>query len=127
MDFTERMANNSNEQLIKIVTELRNDYQPNAVLAAEEELKKRSLTSEQLEKIQNSISEEKLKAKIVSDEPLSLLEILFILASFGIFTFLIYLRLKSEDKTVKAQQIKKIIKYILIFYALIITIAIISK
>ncbi|MFZ9848789.1 MAG: hypothetical protein ACO3EE_11675, partial [Flavobacteriales bacterium] len=106
MDFTERMTKNSNEQLIQIVTELRHDFQPKAVLAAEEELKKRSLTSEQLDKIQNNIREEKRKAQIVSEEPLSLLAILLIIATFGIFTFLIYVRLKSEDKTVKAQQLK---------------------
>jgi len=43
MDFTDKMKEHTKEKLIEIVTKLRDDYNPDAVIAAEEELKQRNI------------------------------------------------------------------------------------
>jgi len=43
MDFADKMKTHTKEKLIEIVTKLRDDYNPDAVIAAEEELKKRNI------------------------------------------------------------------------------------
>ena len=48
-DFTDVMSKYEDEDLIHIVTVARNDYQPSAVAAAEEEIKKRNISKTQIE------------------------------------------------------------------------------
>lgn len=56
-DFTQTMQNETDENLIKIVTIDRDNYQPPAVIAAEAELKKRNIGKEIFEGIKKEHEE----------------------------------------------------------------------
>lgn len=60
-NFDESMSNRTDEELIKIVTVDKNDYQTEAVLAAERELTTRNIDSEKIETIKIEIEERKTK------------------------------------------------------------------
>lgn len=62
-DFSESMSNRTDEELIKIVTVDRNDYQTEAVEAAEEELKIRNIDATKIESVKQDIEEKKTKDK----------------------------------------------------------------
>lgn len=55
-DFKEVMSKRTDEDLIKIVTVDRNDYQPLAVEAAEEEIKKRNIDTTRIEQVKVELS-----------------------------------------------------------------------
>ena len=57
MDFLEQMKNLSDQELIKIVTISRNDYQLSAVECAEEEIKNRGIDFNKLEAIKEELNE----------------------------------------------------------------------
>jgi hypothetical protein len=84
-DFTEVMKKKSNSELLEIVTKLKDDYQPKAVSAAENELKSRDLTSTQIEQAETEI-EEKTQINIEKEnESLSTgQKILFLLFFWGV-------------------------------------------
>jgi hypothetical protein len=57
-DFTLKMSQRTDEELTKIVTTLRNDYQPEAVLVAEQELRNRKVWNDELTiKVDEKINE----------------------------------------------------------------------
>jgi len=58
MKIKDVMSKRADEELIKIVTISRNDYQPLAVIAAEEDIKKRKLDITKIEKIENDFKTE---------------------------------------------------------------------
>jgi phosphomevalonate kinase len=64
-NFSEVMEQRSDAELLKIVNEQRNDYQPQAVLAAEKELAKRNLSANQVDEAKK---ENEIKAQIESDK-----------------------------------------------------------
>ena len=67
-NFEKVMSENTDEELIKIVTVERDDYQPLAVEIAEKEIKKRDIdTSKFYEIIGSQINEKKVKEKNESD------------------------------------------------------------
>ncbi len=53
--FAEAMAKRSDADLIEIVIALRDDYQPEAVVAAESELRNRHLSEEEIEKARSEL------------------------------------------------------------------------
>jgi len=55
-DFEDIMSNRTDEELIKIVTVDKDDYQPLAVVAAEEEIKKRNLDTARIEETENELT-----------------------------------------------------------------------
>lgn len=55
-DFTEIMAKHTDEELVRIVTFDKDNYQLSAVTAAEEEIKKRNIDSETLEKLTSRLN-----------------------------------------------------------------------
>ena len=59
------MSQRSDAELLKILNEQRYDYQPEAVVAAEEELKKRNLSVEAIEKAKKEIE---INKKVVADK-----------------------------------------------------------
>ena len=69
-DFTAIMANNSDRELLKIVTVDRDNYQPAAIEAAELELKKRNLSSEFIEQANKHNEAEKQLIEAKANEPL---------------------------------------------------------
>ena len=60
-DFTEVMSKRTDEELIEIVKVKRNDYQPEAVEAAEKELDKRQVNSEQVEQVEQELTKKEIK------------------------------------------------------------------
>ena len=65
-NFEEIMSQNTNEELIKIVTLERDDYQPLAIETAEKELKKRKIDKSKFQEIrENLIIEKKEKKEII--------------------------------------------------------------
>jgi len=62
-NFSEVMSQRSDAELIEIVTVKREDYQADAVLAAEEEVQKRQIELAQIEKFREDLQEAELKEK----------------------------------------------------------------
>jgi len=54
-EFTNIMEKRSDAELIEILTKYRNDYQPDAIIACENEFAKRNLTLEQVETVKRVI------------------------------------------------------------------------
>lgn len=69
-EFSAVMANRSDVELVEIVTTARDDYQPEAVEAAEIEIKKRSLNTEKIKAAEKIIEEKDLETKERENEPL---------------------------------------------------------
>ena len=61
-DFAKVMAKRKDEELIRIVTFDKNDYQPPALIAAQEEIKKRNIDPKRLEQLTK-----RLKKKIAKE------------------------------------------------------------
>jgi len=61
--FSESMSNRTDEELIKIVTIDRNNYQTEAVEAAEKELKTRNIDITKIESVKQDIEEKEIKDK----------------------------------------------------------------
>jgi len=62
-DFKDVMSQRTDEELIKIVTIQRDDYQPLAVEAAEEEIKKRGIDTTKVEEIKTDLEEKIVEEK----------------------------------------------------------------
>lgn len=62
-NFSESMSNRTDEELIKIVTVDRNDYQTEAVEAAEKELRTRNIDATKIESVKHDIEEKETKDK----------------------------------------------------------------
>lgn len=85
-DFTEVMKNKTNKELVEITTALRDDYQPEAVLAAESELSTRDVDINSVAEEVQQDSEEKdtLESKIVGQG----IRIIHLLVDFIAFVIL---------------------------------------
>lgn len=106
-DFTKTMRETSDAELIKILTQDRNDYQEAAIAAAENELTKRKLSAKQIESaktfnsVQKAVSDEKANA------PLDFHWEILSVALPGIFQLLISGILKGEGYDRKAKELTK--------------------
>lgn len=60
-DFTEVMSKRTDEELIEIVKLKREDYQPEAVQAAEKELESRKINPDQIELVKQNLAKEESK------------------------------------------------------------------
>jgi len=69
--FDHVMKERSNAELIEIVTILHNDYQPNAVIAAKNELQERNLSPEALQQAEQDIATKNKEAAEKANEPLA--------------------------------------------------------
>jgi mRNA-degrading endonuclease RelE of RelBE toxin-antitoxin system len=56
-NFREIMANKSDNDLVEIVTKLRDDYQPKAIASADIELRNRNISSDKMEQIKTEIEQ----------------------------------------------------------------------
>jgi uncharacterized RDD family membrane protein YckC len=70
-DFTEVMSKRTDEELIEIVKVTRDDYQPEAVEAAEKELEKRQVDSDQVEQFQQKLTEKETKKQELESSKVS--------------------------------------------------------
>ena len=64
-DFLDVMSKRTDTELIEILTKYRNDYQPDAIIAAETEFAKRNLTFDQVETAKQEI---KVKDKRIEEK-----------------------------------------------------------
>ena len=70
--FTEVMEKRSDSELLEIVTKLKEDYQPEAVEAAKIEIKKRNLSSEQIEQANEENQKKEIKVDNQAKESLGI-------------------------------------------------------
>jgi hypothetical protein len=128
-DFLEIMKNKSDSELLEIVTKLKNDYQPAAVVAAEVEIQNRNLSATQLEQAELEI-EEKLKADIEKEnEPLGIgQKLLFLLFFWGVVPWAMAGTFKANGYIKKYKDAWKFMKIgIAIFFGIPLIIILIFK
>ena len=126
--FTEQMSKRTNAELIKIVNEQRNDYQPEAVTAAEEELTKRNLSQTQLSTAKQELEQKKQFDENRANEPLAMG--LKILTAFfpGLIMIIFSGGYKADGYDRKAKELVRWTFYGFGFYiALIILIMLLGK
>ena len=121
-DFTEVMNKKSDSELLEIVTKLKDDYQPEAVEAAEEEIKNRNLSEEKIEEAENEIIEKEIKIKDKENEPLETIQrIIFFMFFWGIIPWIMASTFKNNGYLKKYKDAWKFMKYgFLIFVGIII-------
>jgi hypothetical protein len=68
--FASQMATRTNPELLKILNEQRNDYQPEPIIAAEEEFAKRNLTNNEVAAAKSKIETERNFDEKRASEPL---------------------------------------------------------
>ena len=95
-DFKDSMSKRTDSELLEITTILRDDYQPEALVAAETELKSRNLTDEQLTDAQQLLDNKKREQE-KKDEKQKLLQN----KAASIADTLNPLTKKSTDKTIR--------------------------
>lgn len=114
-DFSETMSNRTDEELIKIVTVDRNDYQTEAVEAAEKEIKTRNIDATKIESVKQDIEgketkDKELESSIVSSgtrlihtivDSICLFILIFFLSFIlGLFSFIFGDFLNINDLTI---------------------------
>lgn len=118
--FSEVMANNSDSQLIKIVTKERHKYEPLAIEAAEKEIHKRNLSTEQVEAAEEKIKEDILTQKNKENLPLGTIQkMLFFVFFWGIIPWMIAATYKADGYINKYREAWKFMKYGLITWLLL--------
>src|SRR5689334_8085881 len=118
-NFSEVMSRNSTVQLLKIINDEREDYNPEAVKAAEEELASRNLSSEQVELAQTELTQIR---KIATDRANEPLEVGYILLTFlmpGFLWLFLSNALKGEGYYRKSKELAKWSKYVWLGYFLL--------
>jgi|WetSurMetagenome_2_1015567.scaffolds.fasta_scaffold1457483_1 hypothetical protein len=115
-DFTAIMSQRTDAELLKIVNERRNDYQPDAVGAAELELQKRNLSSEQ---VQEAVHENETKNQIVTEKANAKLSGIWKVLTFifpGIIQVIFAGTFKADGYDTKARELTKWTLYGFGFY-----------
>ena len=111
-DFTKIMANRSDGELLEIVTKLKDDYQPEAVIAAELEIKNRNLSTEQLENAEIEIKEKEISLAEKENEPLGTgQKILFFIFFWGVIPWVMAGTFKANGYLKKYKDAWKFMKY----------------
>jgi hypothetical protein len=115
--FIELMAKRSDSELIEIVTKLRDDYQPEAVSAAEVEIEKRNLSTLQIEKANSEIKTKEIHLQERENEPLGTGQrIMFFIFFWGIIPWVMAGTFKADGYAKKHKDAWKFMKYGLISY-----------
>ena len=111
-DFTEIMAKRSDSELLEIATKLKDDYQPEAVTAAELEIKNRNLSTEQLENAEIEIKEKEISLAEKENEPLGTgQKILFFIFFWGVIPWGMARTFKANGYLKKYKDAWKFMKY----------------
>lgn len=117
-DFTEAMSNRADEELIKIVTIQRADYQPEAVSAAEKELELRQVSSAKIETVKEDLTMKEEKQKAIDTSVVSSgTRIVHFFVDFVAFfiTALILSLISGLFITTNDQTVLKLVSYVLFF------------
>lgn len=119
-NYRDTMSNMSSKELLKIVEIEKDDYEPNAIKAAEQELFTRSLSQEELDLIRHEIHKEMLVANQRANESLGLgLRILAALIP-GVIQLIISGFLNANGYHKKAKQLTKWTLLGLLFYIILV-------
>ncbi len=111
-EFSETMQQATNSELLEITTTLRNDYQHEAVLAAEIELKKRNLSLEKYNLANKEIKDKEYDDNIKNEENLeTVYKILFFVFFFGIITWMLAGTYKRDGYLKKSKDAWRFMKY----------------
>lgn len=110
--FIEVMEKRSNSELLEIVTKLRDDYQPEAIEAAELEIKKRDLSTDQIEQAKQELKEKELSIEERKNESLSVSQrILFFIFFWGIIPWAMAGTFKANGYLKKYKDAWRFMKY----------------
>lgn len=106
------MSKRADSELIEIVTKFRNDYQPEAVQAAEIEIQKRNLSSEQLLKANDEIKIKELNLQARENEPLGARQkFMFFIFFWGVVPWGMAGTFKADGYKRKYEEAWKFMKY----------------
>ena len=115
-DFKDAMSKRSDAELIEITTKLKNDYQPEAVSAAIEELKSRDLKPEEIESAESEIQEKEEINKELAEIPLATVWKVLTFIKPGVIQLFIAIRMRGDGKERMADELKKYTLYGFGFY-----------
>ena len=101
------MSERSDAELLLIVSEQRDDYQPEALKAAEEELLKRNLSTEQVLEAEEVNQEKKRIAGLRDNEPLEVYWKILTALFPGIFQLVLAGGFRREGYSRKAKDLKR--------------------
>ncbi|MBI3235578.1 MAG: hypothetical protein HYZ42_16320 [Bacteroidetes bacterium] len=118
--FTKAMTQRSDEELLKITTEQRNDWQEEAVLAAEHELTKRNLSLGEIEMAMRKNAHQNKQIEDKANEPLETVWRILTFLFPAIFTFILSTGLRTGGYERKADELNRWTYYGIGFYILII-------
>ena len=111
-DFTEIMAKRSDSELLEIVTKFKDNYQQEAVIAAELEIKNRNLSLEQIENAKNEIKGKEISLAGKESEPLGTgQKILFFIFFWGVIPWGMAGTFKANGYLKKYEDAWKSMKY----------------
>lgn len=96
VDLKEIMAQRSDAELIEILTKKQEDYQPEALSAAEAELEKRNLSVEKIESAEQELEDKEKTIKEIANTPLGIgwKLLTFFVPGYNILYFIL---LKAEE------------------------------
>ncbi len=101
-DFIEVMIKKSDSELLEIVAKLKDDYQPEAVLAAENEIKNRNLSATKIEQAEMVLKEKEKENLDKENEPLGIgQKILFLIFFWGVIPWVMAGTFKNNGYTRK--------------------------
>lgn len=110
--FIDAMEKRSDSELLEIVTKLRNDYQPEAVEAAELVIKNRNLSTDQIEQAKQEIKEKEISNAERENESLSVgQKILFFIFFWGVIPWAMAGTFKSNGYLKKYKDAWEFMKY----------------
>ncbi len=101
------MRQKSDAQLIRITTELKDDYQPDAVAAAQKESESRNLSADQIEQAELILNEKNRIDKELAERPLAPIWKILTFVKPGIIQLFIAVRMKGEGKVRMADELSK--------------------
>lgn len=110
-EFSKVMEKKSDSELLEIVTKLKDDYQPEAVIAAKMEIEIRNLSTEQVEQAELEIKEKEVEKLEKENEPLGTgQKILFLLFFWGVIPWAMAGTFKTNGYTKKYKDAWKFMK-----------------
>lgn len=115
--FIDLMAKRSDSELIEIVTKLKDDYQPEALQAAEIVIQKRNLSPVQIEKANSEIKTKEIHLQERENEPLGTGQrVMFFIFFWGIIPWVIAGTFKADGYAKKHKDAWRFMKYGLVSY-----------
>lgn len=110
--FIDAMGKRSDSELLEIVTKLRNDYQPEAVEAAELVIKNRNLSTDQIEQAKQEIKEKEISNAEKENESLNVgQKILFFIFFWGVIPWAMAGTFKANGNIKKYKDAWRFMKY----------------